>query len=90
MEYFHVEMNWFHAILIKGLIKMTVSAVASQSRRRDPVHEEGLQIEDQELASLGKNTECYSSNTTLQFFHHLFNHNQALCFVSSTTDSQYN
>lgn len=47
---------------------MTVSAAASQSRGRDPVHEEGLQIEDQELASLGEDTECYSSNTTLQFF----------------------
>lgn len=61
MEYFHLEMNWFHVILIKGLSKMTVSAAASQSRRRDPVHEEGFQIEDQELASLGENTECYSS-----------------------------
>lgn len=68
MEYFHFEMNWFHVILIKGLSKMTVSAAASQSRRRDQVHEEGLQIEDQELASLGEDTECYSSNTTLQFF----------------------
>ncbi|XP_052464903.1 uncharacterized protein LOC128021636 isoform X1 [Carassius gibelio] len=28
------------------------ASAASQSRRRDPVHEEGLQIEDQELASL--------------------------------------
>ncbi|KAI2644990.1 hypothetical protein H4Q32_027502 [Labeo rohita] len=41
-----------------GLSKRTVSAAASQSRRRDPVHEEGLQIEDQELASLGRYDVC--------------------------------